>query len=349
LKGSKTFITNGWHADLVIVVAKTNPAAGAKGTSLLLVERGMAGFETGKRGAYVTPLRDKTHGRIWRVVHEKAPTAARKSLASASPDELVAALGDDNMFWRERAQRRLVERGAGRPDGGRDVIPALIKLVENPSVDAIGLNPGAIHAIWTLRQLGALAGPTADSVALARVQSALAHPSAGVRMNAVKALPRDAGTLVKLAGSSVIDDPAPLVRLAVLEALGEWSSSPEAAAIVTKMLADPRTLADPVLADAATSAAAVQAAGVLPTLLSAQPTNDKPSPAQLALIERIAEHVARGAAGSAVADVLVRLPESSQSVAVAALAGLARGWPRKTPRGATVSSAPLSTTASMQR
>ncbi|HRA79631.1 MAG TPA: acyl-CoA dehydrogenase family protein [Burkholderiaceae bacterium] len=49
LNGSKTFITNGWHADLVIVVAKTNPKAGAKGTSLLLVERGMKGFEKGKR------------------------------------------------------------------------------------------------------------------------------------------------------------------------------------------------------------------------------------------------------------------------------------------------------------
>jgi acyl-CoA dehydrogenase len=49
LNGSKTFITNGYLADLVIVVAKTNPSAGAKGTSLLLVERGMAGFEKGKR------------------------------------------------------------------------------------------------------------------------------------------------------------------------------------------------------------------------------------------------------------------------------------------------------------
>jgi acyl-CoA dehydrogenase len=49
LSGSKTFITNGWHADLVIVVAKTDPGAGAKGTSLLLVERGMKGFEKGKR------------------------------------------------------------------------------------------------------------------------------------------------------------------------------------------------------------------------------------------------------------------------------------------------------------
>jgi len=49
LHGSKTFITNGWHADLVIVVAKTNPDAGGKGTSLLLVERGMPGFSVGKR------------------------------------------------------------------------------------------------------------------------------------------------------------------------------------------------------------------------------------------------------------------------------------------------------------
>ncbi|EHL24000.1 acyl-CoA dehydrogenase domain-containing protein [Acidovorax sp. NO-1] len=49
LNGSKIFITNGWHADLVIVVAKTDPAAGAKGTSLLLVERGMPGFEKGQR------------------------------------------------------------------------------------------------------------------------------------------------------------------------------------------------------------------------------------------------------------------------------------------------------------
>jgi alkylation response protein AidB-like acyl-CoA dehydrogenase len=49
LNGSKTFITNGWHADLVIVVAKTDPAAGAKGTSLVLVEQGMPGFSKGKR------------------------------------------------------------------------------------------------------------------------------------------------------------------------------------------------------------------------------------------------------------------------------------------------------------
>ena len=48
LNGSKTFITNGIHADLVIVVAQTDPDKGALGFSLLVVERGMAGFERGR-------------------------------------------------------------------------------------------------------------------------------------------------------------------------------------------------------------------------------------------------------------------------------------------------------------
>ena len=48
LSGSKTFITNGISADLVIVVARTDPEAGSRGFSLLAVERGMPGFERGR-------------------------------------------------------------------------------------------------------------------------------------------------------------------------------------------------------------------------------------------------------------------------------------------------------------
>ena len=48
LNGSKTFITNGILSDLVLVVARTDPEAGAHGFSLLMVERGMAGFERGR-------------------------------------------------------------------------------------------------------------------------------------------------------------------------------------------------------------------------------------------------------------------------------------------------------------
>ncbi len=48
LNGSKTFISNGILADLVVVVARTSPDGGAKGLSLLVVERGTAGFERGR-------------------------------------------------------------------------------------------------------------------------------------------------------------------------------------------------------------------------------------------------------------------------------------------------------------
>ncbi|WP_308192575.1 acyl-CoA dehydrogenase family protein [Nocardioides sp. CFH 31398] len=48
LNGSKTFISNGINADLVIVVCRTDPDAGHQGISLLVVERGMEGFERGR-------------------------------------------------------------------------------------------------------------------------------------------------------------------------------------------------------------------------------------------------------------------------------------------------------------
>ena len=48
LNGSKVFITNGQHADLVLVVAKTDPTAGAKGISLFLVEADSVGFSRGQ-------------------------------------------------------------------------------------------------------------------------------------------------------------------------------------------------------------------------------------------------------------------------------------------------------------
>lgn len=49
IDGSKTFITNGILADLVIVACKTDPAAGHKGISLIVVERGAEGFERGRK------------------------------------------------------------------------------------------------------------------------------------------------------------------------------------------------------------------------------------------------------------------------------------------------------------
>ncbi|SDZ06377.1 acyl-CoA dehydrogenase [Amycolatopsis xylanica] len=48
INGAKTFITNGWHADLVIVAVKTDPDAGAQGVSLIAVETTTPGFRRGR-------------------------------------------------------------------------------------------------------------------------------------------------------------------------------------------------------------------------------------------------------------------------------------------------------------
>jgi alkylation response protein AidB-like acyl-CoA dehydrogenase len=53
LNGSKTFITNGINADLVVVAARTDLPAGPRGLSLLVVERGMQGFERGRNLAKI--------------------------------------------------------------------------------------------------------------------------------------------------------------------------------------------------------------------------------------------------------------------------------------------------------
>jgi len=49
INGSKTFITNGYQADLVIVATRTDPAKRAKGITLFMVENGLAGFSRGRK------------------------------------------------------------------------------------------------------------------------------------------------------------------------------------------------------------------------------------------------------------------------------------------------------------
>ena len=69
LNGTKTFITNGIHSDLVIVVAKTDPAAGARGISLLVVERGMEGFRRGRKLAKAGMHAQDTAELVFEDVH----------------------------------------------------------------------------------------------------------------------------------------------------------------------------------------------------------------------------------------------------------------------------------------
>jgi hypothetical protein len=185
------------------------------------------GKTTGKGNAYETPLRDKTHGRIYRVVYKNATPSPGLRLDRASADELASTLQNNNLLWRMTAQRLLVERGS------KDVVSALCKLVQHETTDEIGLNPSAIHAMWTLRGLGALEHPEA-AVAKA-VESALTHASAGVRRAAINVAPRDDDWLKKLLDHKLLEDVDAQVRLATLLAISEMPTSKEAGLELSKI------------------------------------------------------------------------------------------------------------------
>src|SRR6478609_681898 len=63
-------------------------------------DRGGYQAVNGKGNAYENPLRDKTHGRIWRVVSQEAKPYKPMQLDINDPEELVKALSNDNAFWR---------------------------------------------------------------------------------------------------------------------------------------------------------------------------------------------------------------------------------------------------------
>ncbi|MES2730583.1 MAG: PVC-type heme-binding CxxCH protein [Bacteroidota bacterium] len=175
------------------------------------------GFKTGTGNAYETDLRDYTHGRIYRVGYKQAPAYQPIKLSKDRPQELVATLKNNNLFWRQHAQRMLVERG------NRDVVPQLLALVNDSSVDEIGINPGAIHALWTLHGLEALNG--SDVLAMQAVASALKHPSASVRQNAIQVLSHNAVMAEVLVQANTLQDKEPLVVLNTLLALSEMPLS----------------------------------------------------------------------------------------------------------------------------
>lgn len=277
------------------------------------------GFKTGKGAAYETELRDKKHGRIYRIVYDPDGKGAKRpafSLADASPEKLVAALKNDNLFWRKHAQRLLVERGK------QDVVPALLDLVKDAGVDELGLNVGAIHALWTLHGLGALDGK--NDQALEAAVAALKHRSFGVRRNAVQVLPPDAKSVEALLASSVLEDPEPLVRLAALLALADQPGHTKAGAAVVGVLRDKANAEDRWIPDAATSAAARQGEYFLRGLSGAKKSNDK----LLALAAIVAEHYARGAPADSVGGVIASLVEADPALAAQVIKGLAKGWPR---------------------
>ncbi len=149
-------------------------------------------------------IKGNDRGRIWRVVAEAAPKPRRPRLAEASTAQLVAELSHENAWWRQTAQRLLVERG------DKSVVGSLATLVREGTTAQARL-----HALSTLDGLGALEP--------AIVEASLNDTHFGVRLHALRLCERWLDSRPKMIEKIVAmaDDPDPQVRLQVALTLGE--------------------------------------------------------------------------------------------------------------------------------
>ncbi len=281
-----------------------------------------AGFKTGRGNAYETSLRDKRHGRIYRVVYtgvgksEAVAKHARVRPQLGFISEMLSALKGDNQLWRLHAQRLLVE-------GRRvDAVPGLLDLVRSREVDEVGLNAGAIHALWTLHGLGVV---RADEQAVyLEAAGALKHPSAGVRRTAAMVLPRNAAAARALIEAGVLKDADSQVRLAGFLAMAEMSPQEALAHAVAVALQEKSNVQDKWIREAATCAASRNHEEFLPQFLASGPAWSE----ELTGLVRIvaAHHASQAPIGaiSATLDSLKNVPGVTQG---ALLDGLLAGWP----------------------
>ncbi len=166
---------NMWVADWYNPVIQHNPDRRGMFNQIWNAERG-------EGNAHLNPLRDTGHGRIYIVSYDGRQSDGIQSLSPDNPAGLIEGLKSTNQFWRLTAQRLIVEHGL------TDLTPALVELVNDKSVDAIGLNAPAVHALWTLHGLDQI-GSVTEAVTVA-----LSHPSAAVRKAAKRCIASDSGS-----------------------------------------------------------------------------------------------------------------------------------------------------------
>lgn len=275
------------------------------------------GFETGKGNAYESDLRDKKHGRFYRVVNDNNASPEFPTLNAEDSEQLLAALSDPTMLVRLHAQRLLIERNK------QDIVPQLIQLATAGEIDEIGLNVSAIHALMTLSGLGYF--ETLNDPSMKTLQAALAHPSPGVRRVAATVIPQNTRSIELIQERLQFIETDAQVRLALLLKLAEQNASPLAGELVAEQFSDPNTMQDRWLADAVTAAAAKH---VVPFLEQVVVDRETPLlPAQIQTLQIVAEHLSRGRPTSQELElILTQLTQSHPQIAAAVLDGLAQGW-----------------------
>src|SRR5262249_55727876 len=150
--------------------------------------------------------------------------------------------------------------------------------------------------------------------------AALAHPSPGVRRNAVQVLRPDARAAAAVLGAHLLADPDGRVRLAALLALADQPPSAEAAAALAEALRSGLVRGDRWLADAATAAAARNDLLFLKAMV-AHHGGRRLEPDVLRIVERVAEHWARGGPVDQAGGLLLALRGGEPAVDEAVLRG----------------------------
>jgi len=298
-----------------------------------------AGFRNGKGNAYETELRDKTHGRIYRVVYTKARSEKPFTLKDATPEKLVETLKHPNMTWRLHAQRLLVDRGR------HDIVPKLIELMKDGTLDSAA----AIHALATINGLQVQYDPkyltpkelidrskelvartlaTRDAI----VDTATKSPSSKVRLVALQVLstwPKpDAGVIEKV-GRLAASDPDHAVRVAALLALTDFGSSVGGLAFgnaIAEVMSHSENLSDPVLRTAVAIATTKHAWSVYFAVAKSRLS----SPALAVLENAIANAAPELNKGEDIGGLFKELMQSEPSVRDAVISGFVAGWPKNT-------------------
>lgn len=173
-------------------------------------ERGGYQAVNGPGNAYENPLRDKSHGRVWRVVYREAKDYKPVTLSRDEPDDLIKALSSGNQFWRMTAQRLLVE------SGNMDVLPQLYDIIKEDKTDDQKNNFAATHALWVLQGLKVV---QSGNEAFQVVTGALKNPAPGVRKAAIEILSSIQWTEKAILDAGVLDDPDPNTRLSAILSL----------------------------------------------------------------------------------------------------------------------------------
>ena len=218
----------------------------------------------------------------------------------------------------------------------------------------MGLNPGALHALWTLHGLGSL---TPNSEALSAARRALHHPAASLRRAALQLLPRDEQLLQGIFAAGLLPDrtsPTPVeytvptgilqdadghVRLEALLVLSELPAAPRAAAALGDVILHPENARDAWIPDAVALAGAKYGASFVRDLIARR----MPATDSLAMlgIARAVNKLARVPAAQQNATDVIQLIEavpqaSNPAIAIALLNGIALAWPEERPPQLTV-------------